>query len=118
MFLLGAVVLARTRDVQAECVSIKLQTRFGVADDDCRMIDTQKQFVFLLPLLIAFAFRELKDLEPVLIGIAKVKSPDAAGIPVPIRQTLWPSGGVFDFVLTQQRVSFVHVAGDDCNVLK
>src|SRR5262245_1306745 len=102
MFLLRAVVLAGARYVQAERVSIKLQARLGIANHDCGMIDTKKQFVFLLPFLIALAFRELQNLEPVLVGIAKVKSLDTTGILVPIGQPLWTSRGMFDFVLTQQ----------------
>src|SRR5690348_6545936 len=105
MFLLCAVVLAHARNAQTERIAIKLQTRFGVANNDCRMIDTKKQFVFLLPLLIALALGKLQNLEPVLVRIAEVKSLDATGILVPIRQTLWTSGSMFDFVLTQQRVS-------------
>src|ERR1051326_1508725 len=102
MFLLGAVVLTHARDVQAECVSIKLQARFRITDDDCSVIDTEKQLFFLLPLRIAFAGRELKNLEPVLIRIAKVKCLDAAGIFVPVGKSLWTSRGVFDFVRAQQ----------------
>src|SRR5215510_13683960 len=101
MFLLGAVVLAGAGDVQTECVSIKLQTRFGIADKDRGMIDTEKQLVLPLPLLSTLAFRELENFEPVLVRIAKVKSLDAARVLVPIRQTLWTSGSMFDFVLTQ-----------------
>jgi len=82
------------------------------------MIDAKKQFVFLLPLLIAFAFRELQDLEPMLVRIAEVERLDAAGVLVPVGQTLWSGRSVFDFVLSQQCVSFVHVAGNDCNVLE
>src|SRR6185369_5628267 len=99
MFLLCAVVLARAGDAQAECVAIKLQTRLGVADDDRGVIDAKKQFVFLLPLLLAFAFRELQNLEPVLVRVSKVKRFDAARVLVPVRQALWASRGVFDFVL-------------------
>src|ERR1043166_3283691 len=82
------------------------------------MIDAQKKTVFLLPLLIALAFRKLKNLEPVLVGIAEVKSFDATGVLVPIRQPLWTGGSMFDFVLAQPGVGPVHVAGDDGNVLK
>src|ERR1044071_4029782 len=102
MFLLCAVVFARAGDVQTECVSIKLQTRLGIADDYRGMIDAKKQFVFLLPLLIAFTFRKLQNLEPVLVRVSKVKCFDAARILVPVRQALWTSRGVFDFVLSQQ----------------
>src|ERR1051325_1110928 len=118
MFLLRAVVLTGPRDVQTECISIKLQARLGIADDDCGMIDSQKQLVLVLPLLIALAFRKLQNLEPVLIRIAKVESLDAAGVLVPVRQTLWTGRSVFDLVLAQQCVSLIHVAGDDGNVLK
>src|ERR1700752_2788024 len=118
MFLLSAVVLTRARDVQTQCISIELETRFSVGDDDRRVIDSQKQPVFLLPLLITFAGRELQNLEPVLVRIAEVKSLDAAGVLVPVRQKLWTSRSMFDLVLTQQRVSFVHVAGDDRDMLE
>src|SRR6185437_2932282 len=118
MFLLGTVVLARARDMQTECVSIELQTRFSVSDDDRRVVDTEKQFIFHLPLLIALAFRKLQNLEPVLVRIAEVKRFDAPRILVPVRQTLWTSRSVLDFVLTQQCVRLVHVARDDRNVLK
>src|SRR5262245_25261112 len=102
MFLLGAVILARAGDVETERVSIELQTRFRVADNDGSMIDSKKQFVFLLPLLIAFAFGKLQYFEPVLVRIAKVESLDATRVLVPVRQTLWTSRSMFDFVLTQQ----------------
>src|SRR6185437_14402934 len=118
MLLLRAVVLTRARDVQSECVSIKLQARFRVTDDDRSVIDAEKQLVFLLPLRITFAGRELKNLEPMLVRIAKVKRLDAAGIFVPIGQSLWTSRSVFDFVRAQHCVSFVHVTRDDCNMLK
>src|SRR6478672_1967165 len=49
MFLLGAVILTRTRDVQPERIAIKLQARFRVAHYDRRVIDSQKQLVFPLP---------------------------------------------------------------------
>src|SRR5689334_17748121 len=118
MFLLGAVILTRAGDAQAECVAIKLQARFGIAHDNRSVVDTEKQFVFLLPLLIALACGKLQNLEPVLVRIAKVESLDAARILVPIRRPLWTSRSMFDFVLAQQSVSFVHVAGDDGDVLK
>src|SRR5215510_9999450 len=118
MFLLCAVVLAGACDMQTECVSIELQTRFRVADNDRGMIDTKKEFVFRLPLLIALAFRKLQYFEPVLIGIAKVKRLDAARVFVPVRQALWTSRSVFDFILSQQCISFVHVTGDDRDMLK
>src|ERR1043166_9832641 len=96
MFLFGAVVLARAGDVQPECVAIKLQTRFRITDDDRGVIDTEKQFVLALPLLIALAFRKLQDLEPVLVRIAKVECLNAAGVLVPIRQSLWASRRMFE----------------------
>src|SRR5689334_9227712 len=105
MFLLCAVVLARPGDVQTECVAIKLQTRFCITDHDRRVIDAKKQFVFLLPFLIALAFRELQNLEPVLVWVSKIKRFDAACVLIPIRQTLWTSRGMLDFVLSQQSVS-------------
>src|ERR1041385_2366940 len=111
MFLLGAVVLAAACYAETKCVAIKLQTRFGVTNDNCRMIDSKKQFVFILPLLIALTFGKLKNLEPVLVRIAEVKRFDAARILVPVGQTLWTSRSMFYFVLTQQCVRLVHVAG-------
>src|SRR6185369_4483947 len=118
MLLFCAVVLARTCDMEAERVSIELQTRFRIANDDCGVIDTKKQPVFLLPLLIALALGELQNLEPVFVWIAKVECLDAAGVLVPIGQTLWTTRRMFDFVLTQQRVSLVHVARNDGDMLK
>src|ERR1044072_899256 len=111
MFLLGAVVLTAARDVQTQSIAIKLQTRFSVAHNYCRVIDSQKQPVLLLPLPITFTRRELQNLQPVLVRIPEVKSLDAARVLVPVGQTLWTSRRVFDFVLSQQRISFIHVAG-------
>src|SRR5712691_12758583 len=98
MLLLSAVILTRTCDTQAEHVAIKLQTRFGVTNNDCRMIDSQKQLVRSMPFRITLAFGKLQDLQPVFVRIAKVKSFDTAGILVPVRQTLWTSRGMLDFV--------------------
>src|SRR4029079_1578566 len=97
MFLLCAVILAHARDAQAQCVSIKLQTCLSITDYDRRVINTQKQLVFTLPLLITFAGRELKNLEPVLVRITKVERLDATCVFVPIRETLWTSRSMFDF---------------------
>ena len=88
MFLLSAVVFAGARDPQAKKVAIEFQTGFSITDYDRSMIDPQKQFVGSMPFRIALALGKLKDFEPVFVRIAKVKSFDAAGVLVPIRQTL------------------------------
>src|SRR5688572_13863826 len=118
MFLLCPVVLAGPRDLQSKRIAIELKTRLCIAHDDCSVIDPKEQLLFLLPFLITFVGRKLKDLKPVFVRVAKVKGFDAPGVSVPIGQTLWTSRSMFDFVFTQQRVSFVHVAGDDGNMLK
>src|ERR1043165_2971806 len=104
MFLLGAIVFTRARNVQPERVAIKLQARVGIADDDGGVIDSQKQLVLLLPLPVALTFRELQNLEPVRVGIAKVKGLDAACVLVPVGQTLWTRRSVFDLIHAQQSV--------------
>src|SRR5215213_4132779 len=101
MFLLCAIVLTGTCDVKAQGISIKSQTRLCVSHNDSRVIDPEKQLVLPLPLPITFARRKLKNLEPVFVRIAKVKSLDTTRVLVPIGQTLWTSGSMFDFVLTQ-----------------
>src|SRR5688500_7663511 len=118
MFLLCAVVLAGACDAQTERISIELQTRLCVSHHHGGVIDSQKQLVFPLPFLITFVRWKLQDFKPVLIGITKVKSFDTTSVLVPVGQTLWTSESMFDFVFTQQRVSLVHVARNDCNMLK
>src|SRR5687768_6110402 len=118
MFLLCAVVLAGACDAQTERISIELQTRLCVSHHNGGVIDSQKQLVFPLPFLITFVRWKLQDLEPVLVRVTKVKSFDTTGVLVPVGQTLWTSGSMFDFVFTQQSVSLVHVTCDDCNMLK
>src|SRR6185436_9849633 len=98
MFLLGPVVFTRAGDAETKRVAIKFQTRLSISHDDRGVIDPEKKLVLTLPLLIAFTGRELQDLEPVLVGIAKVKCLDAARVFVPVGQTLWTSGSMFDFI--------------------
>ena len=52
------------------------------------------------------------------IGVAKVEGLDAAGVFVPVGQPLRTSRSMFHFVLTQPGISLLHVARDDCDVLK
>ncbi len=118
MFLFGSVILARARDRQPEYIAIKLQTRFRVSDDDRRVIDTEKQSILSLPLRVALVCGKLQDLQPVFVRIAKVECLDAACVFVPIGKTLRASGSVFDLILAQQRVRFIHIAGDDRDVLE
>src|SRR5882672_9414820 len=82
------------------------------------MINAEKQSIVSLPFRIAFTFRKLKNLKPVRVRIAKIESFDAARVLVPVRQPLRTSRGMLDFVLAQQAVRLLHVAGDDCNVLE
>src|ERR1051325_4372083 len=115
MLLFSSVILTRTCDVQTQHIAIKFQTRFSVADYNRRMVNAEKQTISSLPFRIALSFRELQDLKPVFVGIAKIKCLYAAGILVPVRQTLRTCRGMLDFVLAQQCVGLVHVAGDDRN---
>src|SRR6185436_13866303 len=99
MLLFCSVVFARAGDAQAKRVSIELQTCFCITNDDRGVIDSQKQSVFLLPLLITLAFRELQNLKPVFVRIAEVESLNAGRVLIPIRQTLWTRRSMFDLVL-------------------
>jgi hypothetical protein len=54
----------------------------------------------------------------VTIGIFEVKRLNASGIGVPVRQPLRTGGGVLDLMLPQPLVSTLHIADDECDVLK
>src|SRR6266496_686823 len=102
MFLLSAVILARTCDMQTQHVAIKLQTRFGIADHNRGMVNAEKQTILSLPFRITLPFGKLQDFQPVFIRIAKVESFDTARILVPVRQALRSSRSMLNFVLSQQ----------------
>ncbi len=71
-----------------------------------------------MPLLGAFARRELEDFEVVAIGVAEVERLDAAGIRIPVRQRLRFGRRVTHLVVAQPPIRSVHVAHDDRDVLE
>src|ERR1700739_614178 len=117
--LLDAEVLARPGDPQAKHVAVEAQARVGVAYDDRRMVDAEKQpATFCVPLCRALVGRKGQQLEVVAIWVAEVERLDAARIGIRVRQTLRCRGGMLPPEAPQARVRRPHVAHDDRNVLE
>ena len=86
VFLLRSVVFAFPCDFEPQHIPVEFQTGVGVADDDGRVIDAEKEFVgWTVPFGIAFIRGELEDFQRVAIGIGKVERSDSGGVFVPIR---------------------------------
>src|SRR5262249_10808984 len=71
-----------------------------------------------MPARVALAGREVEDFQVMAVRIAEVKRLDATRIGVPVRQPLWSSGSVPDFVPAQVLIRPVHVIDDNGDVLE
>src|SRR5215467_1664603 len=119
VLLLCAVILALTGNPQTEKISIELEACVGVGNGDRGMVNPQEDAVTrAMPLGIALPLRKPKDFNGMLVRVLEIESPDAACVLVPVREALRGRRGVFDLVLTEDRIGTVHVAYDDCNVLE
>src|SRR6516164_3926562 len=119
MLLLGSVVFTLSRNAQPQEVAVEPKTGVGVRDGDRRVVDPEKHLAGLrLPFRVAFAGGKMKDFKRVSVGIFEIKSFDAAGVLVPIRQPLRTGRGMFHIVFPQNRIGAVHVADDDREVLE
>ena len=123
MLLLDAVIFALTRHAHSERVAIKRQALLRIAHDDGRVINAKKNRSAglrpgVLPLRIAFARRKENDFQHMILRVAKIKRLDARRAFVPFRQRLRRGRDVLHLVREQPRVSRVHVAHDDRDVLK
>ena len=89
MFLLDAVVLRATRELQAERVAIELETAFGVADHNRGVVYPEKESIGrLLPAHVAFARRKPDDLQYMVLRVAKVERLDSTRVWIPRGQRL------------------------------
>src|SRR5262245_16522591 len=117
--LLGPVILTLTSHAKAERVPITAKALSGVADDNCRVIDTkEKPVARSVPSLISLAYGKPQDLERMAVRVLEVERADPARIQVPIREALRRRRGVLDAMLSEPRVGTIHVAHDDRDVLK
>ena len=118
VLLLGTVVVARASDAHSQQPAVETQARIRVADDDRRVVDTEKERVLALPAGIALTSGKLQDFEDVSIGILEVEGSDPSGIRVPVRQPLRRGRGVLHLGGAQAGIGRVHVAHDDGGVLE
>jgi len=100
VFLFRSKILAFPRHPQAQQSTIKLQATVGVGNGDGRVIDTEKKSIIrTMPFGIAFSFGKPQDFQGVFVGVFEVEGFDAAGVLVPIWQTLRPGRREFHLVL-------------------
>src|SRR4051794_3429832 len=104
MLLLDVVVLALAGDAHPEGVPVEPERLAGVRDDDGGVVDAQEQRrwgAVLMPAVLSLPARERDDLEEMTVRIAEVERVDAAGVRVPIGQTLRSRRRVLDAVVSQ-----------------
>src|SRR5690348_2515938 len=119
VLLFGSVVFAFSCNAQSQKVAIEPETGIRVLYGDRRVVDAKKHTIGLrLPFRVAFPSRKVKDFKRVSVGIFEIKRFDAAGVLVPIGQTLRTGRSMFHVVLPQNRIGAVHVAHDDGEVLE
>src|SRR5262245_20880225 len=113
MLLFRIVVFAFANNPESESVPVEPQTLFSVLHHNRCVIDSQKELVRALPFGITLALGELKNFKEMPIRISEIKGLNAAGVFVPIRQSLRPRRGMLHLVLAQRAVSLVHVTYND-----
>src|SRR5215469_637895 len=119
VLLFGAVVVATSRDVQAEHIAIKMQTGLRVHHYDGGMVNTEKQpTVARVPFGCPLACGKLQHLKIVTIRVTEIKSLDSAGVRVPVWKALRATRCVFHVEAAQACVGCRHIAHDDRDVLK
>ena len=125
--LLGAVVLARTGHLEAQCVPVVTEAPLGVEHGEGRVVNAQKKGSWWrehpgvragLPARIALSRRKPDDLQGVAVGIREVEGLDAGGPLVPGRQGLRFARHVSDVVCVELAVGARHVRDHDGDVLE
>src|SRR6266545_67226 len=119
MFLLGTEILAFACFAKSEQIAIKLQAGVCVGNPDRGVINAEKKLVgLLLPARVALAWRKINDLKIVLIGITKVERFDSGSSFNRGWQRLWTGRDELHLQRSQFFKGLVHVAYDNCRVLK
>src|SRR6266496_1050536 len=119
MFLLGAVIVRAAGNSKTKLVVVEREAFVRVADDDGCVINAEEKFISgLPPLRITLPRRKPDDFQHMVLRVTKIERLDSAGVLVPVWQRLRRGRDVLYLVLEQSRVSFVHVAHDNRDVLK
>src|SRR5262245_39462094 len=119
MLLFDTVILAFPGNSQAKQVAVEREATVRVRNNNGGMVNSQEKLGSSgLPLRITFPGRKPDDFEHMVFRILEVKSPDAAGVRIPVRQRLRSGGDVLNLVLSQLLIRLVHVAHHDGDVLK